>query len=69
MINNFKINKITQHLISKFRRISDIYSKQIDCPHLFKKFGMGYECKLCGFYTGTNSELNKYIQRKLRKKK
>jgi hypothetical protein len=57
-------DKIREYLAEQFDRKLDEFNKQFRCKHKFEKYGLGYKCKECGFYTGTNDELNRVIKRK-----
>lgn len=43
------------------RDISDRLVK-IVCDHKWEKYGHGYLCAKCSYYTGTNSALNKLVK-------
>ena len=36
--------------------------EQLACDHEWESQGLGYKCNKCGYYTGTNKELNKLIE-------
>ncbi len=38
---------------------------QKNCHHSFKKFGFGYECRFCLYYTGENKKINDAIRKEL----
>ena len=48
-----ELSEITRSLVIAF------------CEHEFTKLGWGYKCEKCGFYSGTNQELNEKIQLEL----
>jgi hypothetical protein len=37
--------------------------KHMNCRHRWGKFGYGYQCDKCRWYTGLNSQLNKLIEK------
>lgn len=39
------------------------YEKITKCNHSFDKFGFGYKCENCGYYTGLFTELNELIEK------
>ena len=40
--------------------------KKAACRHQWKKFGYGYICRHCEYYTGMNTELNRIIRKELK---
>ena len=59
------MNIIEQHIIRQYCRWSKRFWKEVLCKHKFIKYGLGYSCEKCSFYSGTNSRLNKYIAKLL----
>jgi hypothetical protein len=43
-------------------RIIRALQKQNDCRHEWGKYGFGYRCQKCGYYSGLNTELNDAIK-------
>ena len=35
------------------------------CKHSWQKYGFGYKCCSCGYYTGLDNELNELIKKEL----
>ncbi len=56
--------KITNFLLEQLIRHIKKVTQYIACDHKFVEHGLGYKCKKCGFYTGTNSEFNSEIEKK-----
>lgn len=37
-------------------------AESVHCKHEWYKYGFGYKCDKCNFYSGTNNTLNKLIE-------
>ena len=54
---------IIQRLDRQMLKAEEEYNSVTKCEHSFFGVGLGFQCKCCGYYTGTNTELNELIVR------
>jgi hypothetical protein len=54
---------VQKWLLDDYKRDTDKFWKYVSCVnHEFEKYGLGYKCKKCDFYTGTLTEINEIIK-------
>lgn len=58
---NHKINNYVKH---KNNKIIKKLTAQNDCRHIWQKYGHGFHCTICGFYTGSDEDFKKLINQK-----
>ena len=57
------MNKISKYINAQATVIITEQLVKINCDHKWVKYGYGYKCKYCKYYTGTNDILNKQIKK------
>ena len=60
------IDKVKEHIQRENSRCIDEDIKQMQCNHKWVKYGHGYKCLECDYYTGMHTTLNGYIHDQLK---
>lgn len=59
--------KIKLHIKQKNQCIIDFLRVEMRCKHEWIKWGHGYKCEDCDYYTGMDKTLNQLINKSLKK--
>lgn len=62
-------NYIVEHRMKMLKKLLEENFKIACCKHLWDKYGWGYKCRECSYYTGTDDKFNKLIKKLLTTKK
>ena len=56
---------IKQYIAERFYAEMQEGLEEVMCDHTWNKYGHGYQCDRCEYYTGDNSDLNSLIEKYL----